>query len=80
MKSGIAITLIVIAGVFGFVSGYSIGLKNGSNQVAVSSAPAPAASATETKAATGGYGAPAAAEKPAAAAPAAKAATGGYGQ
>lgn len=73
MKSSIAISLIVIAGIFGFVSGYSIGKKNATVVQVVASAPA-SGEKTETKAATGGYGAPAApAEKPAAAA-------GGYGK
>lgn len=56
MKSSIAITLIVIVGIFGFISGYSIGKKSGDN---MSDSDQTVTTTTETKAASGGYGAPA---------------------
>ncbi len=58
MKTSIAIILIVIVGVFGFVSGYSIGHKNGSSTAVVEvvggqPVPLPAEPANAT---AGGYG------------------------
>jgi len=71
MKSSIAITLFITIGVFSFVSGYSIGFKNGGNeevsaQPSVSSSidAAAAPGYGDSSAPAGGYGAP----------------TGGYGK
>jgi hypothetical protein len=71
MKSSIAITLIITIGIFSFVSGYSIGHKNGGNngvgaQASVSSSVGATASPGygSSSAPAAGYGAP----------------TGGYGK
>jgi hypothetical protein len=80
MKSSIAITLIIIVGIFSFVSGYSIGFKNG--DIRTVGAQASATSSTESSgsagygssSASGGYG------ESAAPSSGYGAATGGYGQ
>jgi hypothetical protein len=71
MKSSIAITLFITIGIFSFVSGYSIGYKNGGNEGVGAQASASSnigATASPgyggSSAPTGGYGAP----------------TGGYGK
>lgn len=57
MKTSIAIILIVIVGVFGFVSGYSIGYKNGSRPAMVEVVGGqPVQLPAEQPAAAGGYG------------------------
>jgi hypothetical protein len=94
MKNSIAMTLVITAGIFGFVSGYSIGTNKSSDQGAVykmTNQKTTTSSSTEApaggygKPAVGGYGTPTPATggygKPAAAGygtPAA--ATGGYGK
>ena len=59
MKNSIAMTLVITAGIFSFVSGYSIGNHDqGSNYNMTSQVTASNSTAVNSSAPAGGYGAP----------------------
>ena len=59
MKNSIAMTLVITAGIFSFVSGYSIGNHDqGSNYNMTSQITASNSAAVNSSASAGGYGAP----------------------
>ncbi|MBE9521063.1 MAG: hypothetical protein IME97_08030 [Proteobacteria bacterium] len=61
MKNSIAMTLVITAGIFSFVSGYSIGNRNDQvtmNHQTTASSSAAVKTADKSSAPAGGYGAP----------------------